>query len=138
MKNIKRKISIALLLIIVIFSENTSLAFGGNEIRPMVEITPKLDVYSRQYFKIGNTNNESQATFDIQGWVVLHKSGTYTYVYDYFLDTRIISSNFTSFDAIVLGINLVDAKNNVYECTVKVRYGYKLQNIETVKYRVYI
>lgn len=36
------------------------------------------------------------------------------------------------------GINLVDTKNNVYECTVKVRYGYKLQNIETVKYRVYI
>ena len=36
MKNIKRKISIALLLIIVIFSENTSLAFDGNEIKPMV------------------------------------------------------------------------------------------------------
>lgn len=138
MKNITKKVYLFLILLIIISSGNNSYAFNRNEIKPMVAITPQLNVYSREYFKIGNTGNESSAVFDISGWYILHKSGDYVYVYDYSLNTKTIMSNFTSFDSTVVGFRLIDAKNNLYECTVRVRYGYKHENVETVRYNIYI
>lgn len=97
-----------------------------------------MEIYSREYFRIGNTDNESEAIFDIIGWVELNKSGDYIYVYDYYLTTKTIKSSFSSFQATILNIDLVDIKNNLYECTVRVKYGYKLEKETIVKYKIVI
>lgn len=85
-----KKVIILFFSFILLSNLNSSLSYNKDNIETMVEISPKLDVYSRQYFMIGNTKNKRKSVFDISGWVILHKNGNSTYVNDFNIVTNII------------------------------------------------